>query len=455
MSSLAASPRPRLGRGRPFSAGYLVAVAAALAGSVALGALATSSPLTAGAAAAAALALAVAVTRPAWLFALGICLLAVETTRVFGAVALTGRPGTYKLILYACLIPLLLERGLVPRRCAPILAYAVLFAATESLATPLPGLSTSQTVSSFATLSLAWVVFAVHWDWRRDQRLLKLLACVPTISVALGALLSVGGVLELFRGTPVRLEGATLAATLGALAVAGVLACIVLYRIERWEAARWLGVLNVVILGASLSRGAAVALAILAAPSLLRFWRRQSRARGPSLIANVALLALLVSFGGLVLGAGLVARSKDATDYVPGRGLSHEVGSGRFEAWSVAFEQAKVNIAFGRGLGAGPIVGQTPGSPQGFTAQHNEYLRMLLEGGVLGSLLVLGAIVYALSGAIRRAAPRVRADLSAGALALAVFSFTENTLTTPAVAVAFLVVFAIAAARGTATARGA
>lgn len=427
-------------------AAHMLAGALALTGAALIGALVTSSPLTAVALAAGVLALALALTHPAWLLAVAICLLGVETARIFGATALIGRPGTYKLLLYACILPLALRRGLALRRYAPLLAYAALFALTESLASPLPGLSVGQTASSLATLALAWLAFAIRWEWRRDWRLLKAVAWVPTLSVLLGAALSAHGVLTLFRASPPRLQGTTLAATLGALAVASVLACIVLYRAERWAPARWLGLANVAILGASLSRGAALALVVVSLPSLARFWRAQTAGRGAHVVANVALAVLLAVSAAAVIGSGLIARSEDATDYVAGRGLSHELGSGRFEAWAVAFQEAKASILFGRGLGAGPIVGQTPGSPQGFTAQHNEYLRMLLEGGILGGLIVLAAIASALVASVRRAPAVLRADLWAGAAALAVFSFTENTLTTPAISLAFLLVFAISCA---------
>jgi teichuronic acid biosynthesis protein TuaE len=420
---------------------------AALA-SVALGAIVTSSPAVVVALLAISAALAIALTRPALLFSVGIALLAIESTKIFGAESLIGRPGTYKLVLYACALPLLLDRGIVRRKCAPLAAYVVLAMLTESVATPLPGLTTGQTVSSLATLCLAWVVFAIKWDWRRDNHLLKLLAFVPVLSVFIGAVLQAAGVIELFREVPPRLEGATIAASLGAISVAAVIACVVLRGRQKWRWAVWLGLADVVILGATLSRGAVLALVIASAPTLIRFWRRQLASRGPTVIAKVTIAVTSMIVGAFILGSGLVARSESATDYVAGRGRpTHEVASGRLEAWTVAYHQATVNVAFGRGLGAGPLVGKTPGSPLGFTAQHNEYLRMFLEGGLLGSVILLTAIVTTCAAVIRRAPPQVRSDLAMTGVAFAVYSFTENTLTAPAVAIAFLLLFSLASSR--------
>jgi teichuronic acid biosynthesis protein TuaE len=428
------------------SANFLRVALASIA-SVAIGAIATRSPVAAISVVVVAIVVVIALTRPARLFAVGLVLLAIESTRIFGPESLIGRPGTYKLVLYACALPLLLDRGVARRKCAPLIAYLTLVLLTESLATPLAGLTTGQTASSLATLCLGWVVFAINWDWRRDQLLLKVLAWVPTLSVLIGAMLDAAGVISLFRATPPRLEGATLAASLGAFGVAATVACVTLNRRAQWKWAGTLGLLNVVILGATLSRGAALALCIASIPLLIRFWRRQLSERGIAVVAKVAVAVTVVSVSTVVLGSGLIERSDNATAYVVGRGQIHEVGSGRFEAWTVAYDQAKVNLAFGRGLGAGPLVGKTPGSPEGFTAQHNEYLRLLLEGGIVGGVVVLLAIVTTMVSVIRRAPREIRADLAAAGLAFAVYSFTENTLTAPAIAIAFLLAISVGGSR--------
>jgi O-antigen ligase len=428
------------------SAGFLPVVVAGVT-SVAIGVFATESPVAAIAVVTLVIVVAVAVTKPVWLFAAGILLLAIESSRIFGAESLIGRPGTYKLVLYARALPLLLDRGVAREKCAPLAGYVILVVLTETLATPLAGLTAGQTASSFATLCLGWVVFAINWEWRRDNHLLKVLAWVPALSVLIGAGLDAAGIISLFRATPPRLEGATLAASLGAFGVAAAVACLVLHRRQRWKWAGPLGLANVMIVGATLSRGAAFALGIALLPLIVRFWRRQLSERGPAVVAKVSIVGTAAIVGAVILGSSLITRSDNATDYVAGRGLTHEVGSGRFEAWTVAYDQAKVNLAFGRGLGAGPLVGKTPGSPQGFTAQHNEYLRMLLEGGIVGGAVVLLAIVVSMVSLVRHAPAEVRADLAAAGVAFAVYSFTENTLTAPAIAVAFLLLFGIAASR--------
>ncbi len=417
--------------------------------SLAIGAMAAKSPIEAVGLLVVCAAIATALTRPALLFAAGITLLAIEPTLIFGANSTAGRPETFKLVLYACALPLLLSRGIDRRKCAPLVAYGVVAVVTELLATPLPGLTNTQAADSLATLCLGWLVFAINWDWRRDRQLLKIFAWVPILSVLIGLALQAAGVLSLFRGsTPPRLEGATIAAWLGALSLYSVIACLALYRRGQWRWAKGLGFMNVIILGASLSRGAVLALVIVAVPVLVRFTRHQLSAKGVAGPVKLALAGAVATVGVAVLASGLIERDEHATTYDAARyTVKHEIASGRLQAWAFTYKQATVNLAFGRGIGAGPLVVKIPGSPQGFTAQHNEYIHMLLEEGFVGGVILLMTITLTLCSSIRRAPPRVRADLGAAGIAFAVFSVTENTLSAAPLAVAFLLVFGIACSR--------
>jgi len=394
-------------------------------------------------------AITIALTRPVLLFAASITLLAIEPTLIFGASSTAGRPETFKLVLYACALPLLLSRGIDRRKCAPLVAYGAVAVLTELLATPLPGLTTTQAADSLATLCLGWLVFAINWEWRRDHQLLKVFVWVPILSVLAGLALQAAGTLSLFRGsTPPRLEGATIAAWLGALSLYSIIACLVLYRRGQWRWARWLGFVNLIILGATLSRGAVLALVIVAIPVLVRFTRHQLSAKSVTGLVKLAIAGIVAAVGVAVLASGLIARDENATTYNAARyTVTHEIASGRLEAWSFTYKQAKVNLAFGRGIGAGPLVVKIPGSPEGFTAQHNEYIHMLLEEGYVGGVILLVAIAMTLLSAIRRAPPRVRPDLAAAGVAFAVFSITENTLSAAPLAVAFLLVLGVACSR--------
>lgn len=429
------------------SAESLLLTSAAIA-SVAVGAMVTKSPTDAVVLLIICTGIVIALTRPALLFTIAILLLAVEPAKIFGAYSVIGRAETDKIILYACIFPVVFQYGVVRRKCAPLIAYVIVVALTESLATPLIGLTTTQTAASFATLCLGWVVFAINWEWRRDHSLLKILVWAPIVSVLVGVVFQLAGILALFaERSPPRLEGATIPPWLATMSLCAVIACLVLYRREQWKWAKGLGFINVIIIGGTLTRGAVLALSIAAVPSLVRFSRQQLSVKGKTGPAKLAIAAAITIVGIAILGQGLAERDEDATYYVAGHAKTHEITSGRLQAWDVAYEQTKVNLAFGRGIGAGPIVGKTPGSPIGFTAQHSEYVRMLLEGGIIGGVLVLVTIMTTMISEIRRAPLTVRADLIAAGVAFATYATTENLLSAAPLAVAFLLLFGITCSR--------
>jgi O-antigen ligase len=196
---------------------------------------------------------------------------------------------------------------------------------------------------------------------------------------------------------------------------------------------------------ASLGRGAIIALLMAGTPQAWRFLRGLLRQNG-----GAAYLKLM--FGGLVLLVavfalalpGLQQRAETGVSYnAETRTLEKSAGSGRTDAWHSFYKLAEENLAFGRGMGAGPIA-KIP--QQGFTAQHNEYLRLLLELGYVGGLLVLFSMIIVLWRLVRSAPAVVRPDAIALVLAFAVYSATDNTVTARHLAVALLGTLAIGVA---------
>lgn len=434
------SPSGRYQRRAPAVRELAIAAPAALAALLAGVLVARSAGAAIGVSAVAAW-VGLAITRPRLLFAAGILLLAVEPARLLGATSAAGAPETYKLLLFACVLPIVLWRGLDPRKIGPVAAYVLVALTAGLFGTSLPGLTVSQTATSIATLSLAWIVFSVHWEWQRDRGLLKVLALTPAVTLAASAVLHVVSGLQLTTAThPVRLEGATLAAWLATVSLAATLSCLALFGRDRWRWSVPLAVLNLALLCATFTRGALLALLLATSPAIVRFARRRVAGQGLRLFA-IALVALGAV---IVLAPGVRERDAQATTHSVGGAGQHDLTSGRLRAWHFAYEQAKVNLLFGRGVGAGPVAGRSPGSPAGFVAQHNEYVRMLLEGGAVGALILLASMVAAVAACIRRAPSMMRSDLAAAGVAMAVYSITENTLSALPLAVALLLYIAIA-----------
>jgi O-antigen ligase len=161
-------------------------------------------------------------------------------------------------------------------------------------------------------------------------------------------------------------------------------------------------------------------------------------------VRAVARLGVVLAVVGLVAVA-LVPRFEQRNAggrYYAGVGTFQDPTSGRSDAWKETYAIAKQSPLFGHGLGAGPITKIQEG---GFLAQHNEYLRLFLEGGYVGGGLVLLAMVLVVGACIARAPPFIRLDLAAVAVAWAGLSYYDNTLTSINLTVPLCLVLGLAA----------
>jgi O-antigen ligase len=104
--------------------------------------------------------------------------------------------------------------------------------------------------------------------------------------------------------------------------------------------------------------------------------------------------------------------------------------NGRAELWSLHGQQFLSSPWFGRGLGAGFVAAaawyQFP-----LSTPHNEYLHLLVIGGVIGFALIGGGIVLWCRQLLQGALPHDRAFLLATALAMAIYAMTDNVLVYP------------------------
>jgi O-antigen ligase len=254
-------------------------------------------------------------------------------------------------------------------------------------------------------------------------------------------LLQGAGQHELVVSNPTpRLYGAMIAPYLGGAALGGCAAALLLARTHAGRALPCLAAANALILCATVSRGSLIALVIAASPLAVRFLATSVGPRLQPLRVLVAGIALVA----VVLAASPLFGARNAeVGWVNGVGEVSDPTSGRSAAWAQFYAAAEENLAFGRGLGAGPVIRV---EQQGFLAQHNEYLRLLVEGGFVGGGLVLAAIIATLALCIRRAPRTVRPDLVALALAFAFLSFVDNSLSVTQMAVPTLLVLSLAGA---------
>lgn len=390
-------------------------------------------------------------------FAISLLVLGYSPEYLGAAAGVFGQPQLQKGLVYFAALGMGLQRGIRPRFLIVPAAYIAMAVLSKLNGQLIAGLTLTQMLSSFVTLTVGWTVLAIKWDLREDVRYLKVLACLPLVCLALGLVLQVAGLhpfLEHGTGfdSTTRLEGASGPAQLALTSFIACATASICYRLTRWSLAPVLVVVNATILALTVSRGAAIALGIAMLWPAVRFVvtgaedKRWLRSR----VLRAAVVGLAVA---AVVGfaAPQLLNRQSAGDYIQGQGVVYDPTSGRSQAWHEFYVIAEQSPLFGHGLGAGPI---TKIKEKGFLAQHNEYLRLFLEGGYIGGGLVMLAIVIVIGTCIRLAPRRIRLDLLGLAIGFAILAYTDNTLTSVNLQVPFCMVFGIAASASLARSRG-
>ena len=183
--------------------------------------------------------------------------------------------------------------------------------------------------------------------------------------------------------------------------------------------------------------------------------KNSSIAHGIKSVAVRATLAL-----GLVVAlmVGLAALGgEDALNRLVGTVNSEDPSTGRLNFWDVTVDIIKNHPIIGTGLGAFGVVYTGYDSRNGLyrlEQAHNDYLQVLSDGGIVGALIGLFFIInlFRLGFMRRESRDEFRRGVATGAMAgcfaVLVHSFFDFTLHTPANALLFLVLAALATMNG-------
>ncbi len=114
--------------------------------------------------------------------------------------------------------------------------------------------------------------------------------------------------------------------------------------------------------------------------------------------------------------------------------------SGRALIWRYFLEAIDVNVWFGRGIGTGAML-LVDDDRVSSAAAHNEYIRLLVDAGIFGLVVFIVGFVLWIRSNLRWMNRDERVLMISFVVALALYSLTDNTLTSPPTLVMF---FAIA-----------
>lgn len=319
-------------------------------------------------------------------------------------------------------------------------AFAYLFIFTAGLVHGLhPGLTPADSLRSLIG-SAAPFVFCfsrVPLAWARAM--IRMTSWIPVLTVSAAAVLAAAGLRPLFMESGGwRLAALGHPAFLGGFCLSAIYAGLFeVLRSGRRRDMVLIGV-NFVLLLATGARAPAMYAALVGLVVLLasRSPAFPARLRAGLLLGLLALLPLLVLAAGALPEVRLFnVLSSEAANL-----------SGREILWPLFERAADQSPWFGWGLGAGNVI-ITPGSEVaeliGSRAAHNEYLRMAVEGGEIGRILLIALFLgWALHGSA--ALPRDEKLLMRLIFcAFAGHAYTDNVLISTSACVFFTLITAI------------
>lgn len=179
---------------------------------------------------------------------------------------------------------------------------------------------------------------------------------------------------------------------------------------------------------------------------------KKPRIRSAAIKAGLALALVVTMFGGVVLLGG-----EDALTRLVGSVNTDDPTTGRAHFWGVTIEIIKTHPVIGTGLGAFGVVYTGYDSRNGayrLEQVHNDYLQVLSDGGIVGTVIGLFFVIslFRMGFARRDSSDDFRRGVATGALAgcfaVLIHSFFDFTLHTPANALLFLVLAALATMNG-------
>lgn len=354
---------------------------------------------------------------PTGLFLVTLAALAVRPQVYLGGPEVGIGWGLHQTLLLAALLINAAKHGVRKTINWPVVALAAVFALNLAFGELDPKVNLLLMLSAFGVLAMPWLFTQVVLAPGSRRVCALTIASLPILSVALGGALTVLGMHPFFG---FRLEGATgNAAVFALLAFTGF--AVALHESTR-RGRPFLGVLaavNLALVVLTATRMAIFAsllflvVYVAVSPSLREQWRRRR-------------IELLV-------GAGMVATA--VWYYWPTltwRIYNSRYGvfrmSGRDELWPFYYDQFQMSPIFGRGLGSG-FVGALYWLKFAVPLPHNEYLHLLVVGGVVGAAACFAAIFWWFRQLWQTVASDDRRFLLALLPALATYAVTDNVLT--------------------------
>jgi O-antigen ligase len=358
--------------------------------------------------------------RPTWVFVIALASLAMRPELLWGGPSTGYAWGIQHTLLVYALLVNGARYGIRTTINWPIMALGTVLAFNLMFGNLHPKLTLPFMLASLAILALPFSLTQVDLAPGSRRLFGFVIAALPLLSVATGAILEITDIAMLFEGLQwgrPRLKGATgQAAAFALIAFAGFAVAVHESTRPGRAYAPCLAIANLALVILSGTRMAILASAMFLVAYLVMSVALRELLRARRLIMPLA--GIVIAAVGAYYWPILLAR------------MFHGEGpfamSGRQDLWPSYLEEFWLSPIFGRGIGAG-FIALSDGSEE-FSVPHNEYLHFLVIGGIAGAAMCLGAIALWYRGLLQQSSPNDREFLLALIPALAVYGLTDNVV---------------------------
>jgi O-antigen ligase len=356
-----------------------------------------------------------------------------------------------KIVVVASIIPAMARLGLRPNFNIGLAAMVGMYVISVLFSSRWPGLTQPQMLKTLVALLMPFLIFQIKIKRTWIEPILLVIACLPILSVLLGYVAQLSGMRDILRrpweimsqdyAGAYRLGGITISAYLAFHAFAAFFVSLYQAIIFKRKFYYFLSAIAFVILVLTGTRTPIVCSILFAGFAFLFASPRdlQGSSKFVLFVVGATLIGALMA----VYGDNLLVR------FLPGYKESVINTSGRAAAWTYLLTAFQVNPIFGRGVGTSAIIlADDAAFSQTIAAAHNEFLRLLVDAGIVGLFIYVSAFV-AFFVREARAFDRGQAILLWGVLlSFAAYSFTDNTISAPpSLVLFFALVFILAKAR--------
>ncbi|WP_144300046.1 O-antigen ligase family protein [Elioraea rosea] len=313
-----------------------------------------------------------------------------------------------------------LRHGLSRQFNGPLVGFLVAGALAAAFGSTLPQVTFGETIRSLIGSIAPFAFISARYDRKFDRAFLLTVLAGPLASVVASiALMAIG-----IGNGPIgggRLDGMLHPANLAGLSSVAIAAATLELVRGDTRMILWLGI-NAIILVGSGARVPLLLMTLFGLGVLLLARTTHFRFGHKLRLAGMAVPIVLV--GAAIFGPQIIDRS-----FTTATGQAGFQFSGRDVIWDLFIDVIALSPWFGYGIGAGRFaVDMEQVALLGTNAAHNEYLRLAVDVGVVGVVLIFLGFVVWIARETRRMPPGEATVVRGAALVLAVHSITDNTL---------------------------